>query len=266
MLSDKKMRMNTNNTSVTVEEASRTAELRIAVCDDEASQLRKLMCLFDALEVNVSLRLEYFSSAQVLLKELEEKKEKGENTPEVIFCDISMPGMDGIAFGKEIRRVCPDIYFVLCTAYSEYAIQGYETRAFRYLLKPVEASEVERVLLAVLQEKGRDRKLLIRTSDGENVIALSEIVYFGAEDKYTIIYTKKEHCIDRTSLNEFERLLEPYGFCRIHRKYIVNLAQHKNMGRGKVTLLDGTALPISRRRESAYRSKLVGLLGEELLI
>lgn len=94
---------------------------------------------------------------------------------------------------------------------------------------------------------------------------LSEIIYLSSEDKYSILYTQDNHYIDRTSLNDYETLLGVYGFCRIHRKHIVNLSYHKSMGKGKIVLTDDTVLPVSRRREAAYRAALLQHLEEELL-
>lgn len=239
--------------------------LRVAVCDDEPEQLERIKQIMDEVKLPVLVQAEYFATAQLLLEELRMRQEKCRVLPDVIFCDIKMPGMDGITFGKKVRDISPAIYLVLFTAYAEYAIQGYETRAFRFLLKPFTAMDVTRVLGTILVEKGRRKKLLIRTSEKECLLELSDITYLSSEDKYTILYTKDGYYVDRTSLKDYEAMLEAYGFCRIHRKYLVNLSEHRGIGRGKVTLQDGTELPISRRRENVYHAKLLQLLGEELL-
>lgn len=215
--------------------------------------------------MSVLPEVEYYTTAETLLEKLNICRSEGKSVPDIIFSDIQMPGMNGITFGKKIRDVAPDVFLVLFTSCPEYAIQGYETRAFRYMLKPITLPDIEQVLSTILQEMSKCKKLPVRTAEGERVRALSEITYLSAEDKYTILYTPNEHYVDRMSLNDYEQLLEPYGFCRIHRKYLVNLAQHKSMRKGKVSLLDGTELPISRRRESVYHERLVQMLGEELL-
>lgn len=239
--------------------------LKIAVCDDDKEQLQIHRQVFDAITIPVPLYVEYFTSAQKLTDKLITLQKQGETLPDIIFSDIEMPDMDGIAFGKRLREISNNIYLLLCTAYPEYAIRGYETRAYRYLLKPLSVADVEQALSNILREMGSRKKLLVHAVESESVIALSDIMYLSAEDKYTVLYTKDEHYFERTSLNDYEQLMEQYGFCRVHRKYIVNLTQHQNMEKGKLTLLDGTKLPISRRREAAYRDKLLQILGEELL-
>lgn len=265
MLSDKELTRNCTITDSFIVEGDKKNTLQIAVCDDEREHLQALKKIFENVKVSVLLEPEYFVSAEELLEKLYVCQENGEALPDIIFCDIKMPGMDGIAFGKKIQALSSDIYLVLITAYSEYAIRGYETGAFRFLLKPVTVSDVERVLSTILVEKGRSKKLLIRTTEEKYLLELSDIIYLASEDKYTILYTKNGYYVDRTSLKDYEKMLDAYGFCRIHRKYLVNLSKHKGIGRGKVTLHDGTELPISRRREAAYHTKLLQLLGEDLL-
>lgn len=65
--------------------------------------------------------------------------------------------MDGISLGKEIRKLSPDIYLILLTAYAEYAIQGYGTGAFRYLLKPVSSGDIMQILRTIIRERGRQK-------------------------------------------------------------------------------------------------------------
>lgn len=90
-------------------------------------------------------------------------------------------------------------------------------------------------------------------------------MYISAEDKYTVLYTRKHHYIERISLNEYEKLLASYGFYRTHRKYIMNLQYHKGMGEGKVYLADDSSIPISRRREKGYHKALLQQLEKELI-
>ena len=265
MLSDKKLTGKVAATGISIVEGDKKNTLQIAVCDDEREQLQMLRKTFENVKVSVTLQLEYFASPQELLHKLHVRMEDGRALPDVIFCDIRMPEMDGISFGRRVHELSPDSYLILFTAYPEYAVQGYESRAFRFLLKPVAASDIERVLGSVLIEKGRSKKLLIQAAEESYLLALSDIIYLASEDKYTVLYTGNGYYVDRTSLKDYETMLDKYGFCRIHRKYLVNLSKHKGTGRGKVLLHGGAELPISRRREAAYHEKILQLLGEDLL-
>lgn len=265
MLADKNHKGNQTVSGASVVEEP-LQELRVMVCDDEERQLEELGQIFTAVKLPVQLSVDYFAAAETLLRKLQQCRESGSDIPDIIFCDVKMPEMDGIALGRKMREIFPNIYLVLFTAYPEYAIEGYETRAFRYLLKPVTAADIEQVVCHILQEKGRSKKLMVRSGDKEYIESLSNIVYLSSEDKYTVLYSEDNHYVDYMSLNEYERMLEPYGFCRIHRKYLVNLAYHHSMSKGKVTLLDGTELPISRRKEAVCRARLLQMLGEKIVL
>ncbi len=239
--------------------------LQIVICDDEEGHNQNLCCLLSSLDMNFPLQLQSYTDAVTLLEDLKNRKFCGQFLPDVIFCDIRMPEMDGISLGKEIKKLSPDICLILLTAYAEYAIQGYETGAFRYLLKPVSSENLIQILCAIIQKKRRQKILIVRNAGQESVLPLSDIIYLSSEDKYSILYTQDSHYVERTSLNDYETLLGAYGFCRIHRKHIVNISYHKSMAKGKVILTNGTVLPVSRRKEAAYRAALLHHLEEELL-
>ena len=253
------------NTLISEDFAKENRALQIVICDDEEEHNRNICRLLTSLDLNVPLQLQSYTDAVTLLEDLKNRKLCGQSLPDIIFCDIKMPDMDGISLGKEIRKLSPDIYLILLTAYAEYAIQGYETGAFRYLLKPISSEDIIQILCAVIQKRNRQKKLIVRNSEQESVLLLSEIIYLSSEDKYSILYTRDTHYVDRNSLNDYELMLSAYGFCRIHRKYIVNISYHKGMGKGKVVLSNGAVLPVSRRREAAYRAALLHHLEEELL-
>lgn len=239
--------------------------LHVAICDDEQEHLEQIVQVMKQTKLNVELCIETYHSAKELLEILDQRKKESMVLPEVIFSDIEMSELDGISFGKAVRKIAPESYLIFITAYAEYAVKGYEARAFRYLLKPVTQDILEEVLQEILQEQGQKKKLLVKSAEEERVLQLQEVIYLSAEDKYTILYTSDGHFIDRTALREYEEVLAPHGFYRIHRKYIVNVYHHKCIRRGKVVLSSGVELPISRRREAAYREKVLKDIEKELL-
>lgn len=239
--------------------------LQIVICEDNLLQAEQLEKTIQQAKINLNYKISIFTSSRELLDMLIQKKDKGEPLPDIVFSDIRMPELNGIAFGKAIRELVPECYLIFTTAYEEYAIQGYEARAFRYFLKPVQQEDIEVLFWDILRETGRQKKLIVSDSEGQRVLSLSEILYLSAEDKYTILYTQNEHFMERISLKEYEKLLAPHGFFRIHRKYIVNTYHHKSMGKGQVYLSSGQALPISRRQETAYYATVLQGLKKDLV-
>lgn len=239
--------------------------LKVMICDDEEEHIKQLYQLLMQSQDEISLHISTDTAPEKLLEKLENRVKCGEALPDVIFCDIRMPKIDGIAFGKALRRISSDIYLVFTTAYEEYAVEGYTASAFRYLMKPVSEEAVSKVLKEIQKDMGRNKKLVIKSADEERLLSLHDIIYLSAEDKYTVLYTKDGYFVDRTSLTEYEKLLEPYGFFRIHRKYIVNLWHHKGIGNGNVLVSTGERLPISRRRTKEYYDGMFEVMGRELL-
>lgn len=239
--------------------------LNIMICDDEEVHILHLQRILEEMQDEVSLSITTDASPEKLLQQLEERAKCGKVLPDVLFLDIRMPEIDGISFGKKLRGIAPDTYVVFTTAYKEYAIEGYEAQAFRYLLKPLSKEMIQKVLIEIQRDMARKKKLLLKLAREERLLDLHEILYLSAEDKYTVLYTTDGYYVDRTSLNDYEALLSPYGFYRIHRKYIVNFYHHKSMEKGFVSLSQGTRLPISRRRAEAYYGKLFQEAEKELV-
>ena len=169
--------------------------------------------------------------------------------PDIVFLDISMPGMDGI---QAARAVAGRVHIVFVTAYDQYAITAFETGAVDYLLKPAEPQRVamtcERLkarlankpdpmndLLAQLSERlseggGRNMKpreylRWVQASVGANIrmIPTTDILFFRAEDKYTRVQTKTFEALIRTPIKALIDELDPDEFWQIHRATVVRV-------------------------------------------
>lgn len=244
-----------------------SGKLKIFLCEDNEEHLSKLVetVEFAATEKGLDISLTSFFTADELLTVLENDSKHKNLVPDVIFADIEMPGMNGIQLGKKINHMFPECYFIFTTAFEEYAVQGYETRAYRYLLKPITAHSVGQVLEQILREKGQNKSVLLKEQGMEVIVPLSEIVYINAEDKYTIFHTKEKFYFDKISLKECENQLCRYGFYRIHRKYLINMKHHKKLGKGVVILSGGIELPISKGKDKDYHECFMTLLKEGML-
>lgn len=237
--------------------------LRIAICDDETEDVDSLKQILMHSRGEQKIEIETYLSSKKFLQVLEEKDK--ESLPDIVFLDIEMPEIDGIFIAKKIRNLPADIYIVFITVHPEYAINGYETRAFRYVLKPLSENTITSILLDITRELSKKKRLIIKNNRSEYLIPLDEIVFICAEDKYTILYTKSHHYIDRLTLKNYEDLLSPYGFYRVHRKYIVNLLHHIGMEKGHICLTGNVRIPISRRKENEYHKELLQNLERNLI-
>lgn len=265
---EKKRSDRTNQEPVILESDRETDCFQIVICDDESRQAEYAETVIrQAAKKSLGeFSIELFSSPVLLLHAIKERQQDGKALPDLIFMDIQMPEMDGIAFGKKLREFTQDVTLVFLTAFAEYALKGYEANAFRYLLKPVSADAVTDLLGDILRAKGRNKKLSVLFSGGECIVSLHEIRYLSSEDKYSVIHTKDRKYFDSNSLNLFEKILEPYGFYRIHRGYLVNMTYHRSIGKAEIVLSDNTVLPISRRKKMSYRQAVLQQMKKDILL
>lgn len=196
--------------------------------------------------------------------------------PDLIFLDVSMPGMTGFEMLKKLDKI-PHVIFV--TAYDEYAIKAFEVNALDYLLKPVDVARlseaIEKVKLADEQDfessnlamSRKDRQLTITDKvfikDGEkcHLVSLSDIRMLESDGNYVKVYFNKHRMLILRSLNSFEDRLDPEFFFRANRKFIINLNWVENVenwfnGGLQVELRGGDKIEISRRQAIRFKDML----------
>jgi DNA-binding LytR/AlgR family response regulator len=201
-----------------------------------------------------------------------------EDEPDIAFLDIRMPGLTGLELA---RRIEARTHVVFVTAFDQYAVEAFDRDAVDYILKPVTderlAKAIERLRrklsvaekppaldevlarLAAALPAAAGRLRWIRALKGEVVqqIAVDDVLYFQASDKYTCVITREGESLIRMALAELAGQLDPETFWQVHRATIVNMNEVANArrdlgGRVFLKLRDGkTELPVSR----AYAQK-----------
>lgn len=228
--------------------------MQIFICDDEKEHIdffRQVLCEVEETK-GYEIEVFFFQNAPELQKELYRRGEALEALPELIFSDIDMPEMNGISLGKMLNEEFPEICLVLLTAYAEFAIEGYETGAYRYLLKPVKAEDLDKILSDVSSRKSQEKQIVLKAGKEDIVLCLKDVLYIGAEDKYLFFHTADKKYMDRNSLGYYEEAFREFGFCRVHRKYLVNLRHHKSIQGYKLVLSNQDVIPISREKRAEY--------------
>ncbi len=197
-----------------------------------------------------------------------------EHRPTYAFLDIRMPGLDGI----QVARMAGQTRIVFVTAHDEYAVSAFEAAAADYLLKPVSDIRLMQCVArlrqqqAVLLDVGALSALLaraptparldwltVRLADTTRLVAVDEILYFRAGDKYTEAVTAMERHLVRTPLKELLEQLDPQRFAQVHRGIIVNLASVERierdvLGRSGIHLRNhADVLPLSRSFAERFR-------------
>jgi two-component system LytT family response regulator len=197
---------------------------------------------------------------------MEGKKLIQELKPEVVFCDINMPGMNGLEMIDGL--VHHDFCLIFLTAYSEHGINAVKAGAIDYLLKPLLLSELQGAVKKVVKHyeqkgataspaTGNDKNLvLINHSKGFTLIDYKDIVWLEASDNYTNIFlnTNKKIVASKT-LKEFEAILPTTVFFRIHRSSLINIdfiKEYSNAEGGTIIMADGTSIQVSKARSQEF--------------
>jgi len=166
--------------------------------------------------------------------------------PDIAFLDIKMPGMSGVEAAKKISNACKIVFI---TAYDHFAVQAFESETVDYILKPVTQKRLEKTIARLkkqLTDHGRPldfelkiqkvlqvlenrdapeylRLIKVKTGSDLRFVPVSQVFYFKAEDKYTIVQTASNEFLIKTPIKNLEKGLDPRYFWRVHRSSIVNI-------------------------------------------
>ncbi len=196
-----------------------------------------------------------------------------QNQPDVIFLDIEMPRMNGFKMLEEIKEQDFDIIFI--TAYNHYAIDAIRISAFDYLVKPVAVKDLQNSVhrlinshrkqvpekLDVLRQnlsnsRSQNDKITIVTNEGVDFYEISQIIRIESSSNYSKIHFKDGKVLLVTKLlKDFEEILAPYRFYRIHNSHLINLSYIKKYLRGdggQVIMQNDEVIDVARRKKEEF--------------
>ena len=161
---------------------------------------------------------------------------------DIIFLDIQMPELKGTDFAKMINSKTRVIF---TTAYSEYALEGFELNALDYLLKPI---TFERFLQAVnkykQEETAIDDSITVKSGYDLHKLKFDDILYVESDSEYVNFYTTGKKIMSYQTLKSLEKTLPISTFIRVHRSYIVN-KQKVSALKGRDLLISDVKIPVS---------------------
>jgi two-component system LytT family response regulator/two-component system response regulator LytT len=172
--------------------------------------------------------------------------------PDVVFMDVQMPGLDGLGVIRKLRESnSPLPYFILSTAYEQYAIEAFRLEALDYLLKPVEkdrlALSIDRARRVAAEKASKAQaaeaaaqpaakpgahrtKLLIRNTNRNFIVDASDVIYATIDDGLiTVVAVGLEGQSNYRTIEELQSNLDPDTFWRVHRSFLVNINRIKEV-------------------------------------
>jgi len=204
--------------------------MKILVVDDEPLARERLIYLLT--EIDSAYLLSEASNG------LEAIEQAAKEEPDIILMDIRMPAMDGLEAAHHLLKSDKQAAVIFTTAYDEYALQAFETHAVDYLLKPIRKERLEKAIKSCsklnkvqLEQLGmQNNKVNYRTHISVQIagnlflVALEDIVYFLADNKYISVKYYKEGVLAETIIEDTLKSLEAefkHEFLRIHRNALV---------------------------------------------
>ena len=227
--------------------------VRIIICDDNRKFLNRLCTDMESALDALNAKAKVYPYTQ-----MESIPDSILNGCDIAFLDIDFEGKryNGIDIARKIRAVRKDAVIIFVTNYIEYAPEGYEVNAFRYVLK----SDIQKKLpvylpeaLAQLQSCGETMTIQINSEWFD--IPLAEIRYIESQKHTVIVHTPRKDYAYYSSLTTLEEQLESKGFLRIHKSYLVNMSHLKRYQSQGAVLIDGTCLRVSEKSYSMQKKK-----------
>lgn len=226
--------------------------IRIAVVEDDDRDLKKIKDFLGRFRIEKGIAL----SVQVF-RDGEDITENYSPEYDIIFLDIQMRFMDGMAAARLIREKDTSVILIFLTSMTGFAIQGYEVEALDYILKPVSYELFSRKLERAIDKLHLEPEymVLIRVREGAVKMPVSHIYYIESSSHQMFYHTKNGEYCARGRLDDLEKELTSHGFYRINRGVLVNLI-HVSAVRNDCCVIDGRQIPVSRQKKSEFMREL----------
>lgn len=231
--------------------------MRIAICDDQVQCRTQAVTAIRECLPGGGILVDPYKDGMSFLQAFSKK------AYDLVFLDIEMPEMDGISVARRLRQISKNVPIVFLTSHIEFALEGYEVNALRYLTKPINTQKLQEVLAYVQAQMQQQRVLWIKNDLTEEKVHIKDILFLEAQNQNIVIYTKHGDYTVRYNLSDYETELRDDGFFRIHRGYLVSLRHVKSVGKHEVTLSDSTVLPVSRTKEKELKEALFQYVRKE---
>ncbi len=238
--------------------------MNIAICDDSTHYINTMEGFLEKLNTD-NLEYDVYMSGE----ELVSAYESNGASYDVIFLDMEMGELDGIDTANRIRQIDKYVIIIFVTSHTKYMQRSFECTPFRFLIKPIKFDDFTKVY-GEIQIKLKDKTETVVFSENRNRIRLfcDDILFFESQAHQILIYTKdgKIHKIRKT-ITELMEILDGNMFFRVHRAFVVNLAQIYQILENDVLMrgLD-KPIPLSRTYKKELTDKFLNFKERKYLL
>lgn len=223
--------------------------LKAAVCDDEKTFHKEVFVLLRKYmhARNIEIYTDFYENGEALLKSKWEY--------DIIFLDYQMEGINGIETAEKLREANSDSVIIFISAYPAAALDAYEVKTFRFLVKPIGEAKLFKALDDYLKSIDFDNLLLLNTHEGNYKIKVSEIIYLEGDGKYTTVRTKKQSLRIHLNLKQLELKLPQSKFIRCSKSFVVSFSHISNHNNSEIILDNGERASIGAHYAAKFKTE-----------
>lgn len=199
--------------------------MKILIVDDEELARARLKRMLTTLEMN---EIDEASNANETVELVKKSKY------DLVFLDINMPETSGLELGYELKYLDENISIIFQTAYEEHALKAFNIGAVDYLVKPYSLEQVREAIARVQkiveeQRKSEDLRILSKTGESYFLLKPEDIFYVKADLSEVMIRSEKGFSYYAQKISDLQEKLKLYNFVRVHRSYLVNINEIKEI-------------------------------------
>ena len=225
-------------------------KMKVLVCDDDpavAHQISQMIQVHCAANNISATTIELTDPNKIDIKV----------TYDIAFLDIDMPQTNGIKLAKKLRGVQKDTIIIFVTNFIQYAPDGYEVGAFRYLMKEKISDKLPLYFDLAINEIVKKRRIVTIQINGERIdIPVANIRYLESSGRIVTIHLSNDLRSEYRfygNMTDLSQKFEVLGFLRVHKSYLVNMRYIKIFQCKRLELNDGFLIPISERKYSQLK-------------
>lgn len=231
--------------------------LKIAVLDDQELYIETVEGITkkSLLEQGISYEFFKYTSPEDLLDDIEE-----DNKYDIYLLDVELPTTSGLEVARKIREKYYDPIIIYITNYVEYAVEGYEANAYRYIPKKMLEQKLPEAYVSIYSNIGNKKKnyYVIEKNHKLERVAYEDIYYIKKDDKYILIVHKHGISRDRKTIAEFIEHVKPYeSFIGVDRSYVVNILHVMSLKNQQIILRNGDVIPVSKPKLSYVKKEIM---------
>lgn len=242
--------------------------MKIAICDDSIEDLikiEKLLQQYVSSSPTPDFQIEKYSNPSKLCKQIQQKQ-----LADVYLLDIMMEDNSGIDIGRQLRKTGSEPIIIYITSSDDFALDAYHVHAARYLLKPVQKTDLFEALDYSFSHMGSQNGpvYLVKTKMGLITVPFFKIEYIENVSRTLDVHLAdgeifKSIFIRKSFDEEIKELLSDKSFLHVHKSFIVNLRYVRKLTSNSIIMESGKNIPVSKTRTSDVKKEYLLFVSEQ---